>query len=98
LLGALAHIIAHAHDGGNDLPGFLHENPVANAQILSGNFFFVVESCSGNAAAADENRFELGHRGEHAGATDLHGDLEQSGFCLFGFVFVSNGPARGFGG
>ena len=48
----------------------------------------------GHRHAADEHRGQLGHRGQFAGAADLHINGQHGGELFLRRVLVRHGPAR----
>ena len=88
----------HVHHGGNDFAGFFDGDGVADADVFLPDVILVVQRRAADGAAGQENRLQLRHRRERAGASDLDGDGFEFRFGLFGGVFVGDGPARRFGG
>ena len=80
---------------GNHLAGFFDEDPIADADVLAGDLFLVVQGGAGHAAAGDLHGLKFGHRGEGTHASDLHRNTVEFRPCAFGLVFVSHGPAWG---
>ncbi len=57
----------------------LHDDHVADSDVLAANVVLVVQRRAGDRDASDLDRLELGQRVEHAGATHADVDCEQSG-------------------
>ena len=93
-----AQIRPHADDRRNDFARLFDHDGVADANVFSFDFLFVVQRRARHAAAADSHRFERRDRREHSGATDLDQNIEQLRLDPFGLVLVSDRPARRFGG
>lgn len=87
----------HLDDGRDDLAGFLDEHARAGVDVLAVDLVLVVERGAGHGGPGNQDRFELRHRGEHAGAADLDGDVVEQGFLLLREELVGGGPARGAG-
>ena len=88
----------YIHDRRNDFPRLLDLHRVADADVLLADIVFVVQRGATDSAAGQENRLQLGHRRERAGAADLNGDALEQRFGLLSGVLVRDGPARRFGG
>ena len=82
----------HRNDFGDDLPGLLHDDGVADADILLGDEILVVERSVGDGGARQTHRFQHRFGSEDAGAAHLDHDILQHGGFLFRRIFVRNGP------
>jgi hypothetical protein len=94
--GALLEI--DGEDGGDDLSCFFDVNVVSHADVFAGDLLEVMQGGARNGGTAEENGIEFGDGGNNPAATNLKSDGVEAGFGLFGGVFVSDGPARGFFG
>jgi len=97
-LGAGTGFWNDADDGRDDFTGLFDDDDVADADVLSAEFVFVVEGGAADGGTGDEDGFEFGDGGEGAGASHLDGDAEESGLGLFRSELVGHGPARGLAG
>ena len=88
----------HLHHGGNDIAGLLNHHPVTDPQIFAGDLLLVVKGRSGDGAAGDKDRLQFRHGSQHPAASDLHGDVAETGAGLLRLVLVGDGPARGLAG
>ena len=93
-----AALLDDADDFGDDVAAALDEHAVADLEFEAGDLVFVVERGAGDGNAADEYRLQPGPGSDRAGAPNLHVDVFDDGFGLFGGGFVSDSPTRGFGG
>ena len=73
---------------GNHVAGATHDDGVADADILAPHFALVVQGGVFDRHAADEHRRQAGHRGDGAGAPDLHADVLDLGQRFFGRELV----------
>ena len=83
-----------AEDLRNDVAGALQFHRVADADVLAGDFVFVVQGGVLHEHAADIDRGEAGAGGERAGAADLDFDIFEQRAGAFGGEFPGGGPAR----
>ena len=79
---------------GDDVAGALHDDSIADADILAGDLVGVVTGGVGDDDAADGDRSEFGDRRQRAGAANLDLDVAKLGGGLFGRELVSDGPTR----
>jgi hypothetical protein len=94
--GALLEI--DGEDGGDDLSCFFDINVISHTDVLAGDLLKVMQGGARNGGTAEKNGIEFGDGGDDPAATNLKSDSVEAGFGLFGGVFVSDGPARGFFG
>ena len=94
--GALLEI--DGEDGGDDLSCFFDVNEISHADVFAGDLLEVMQGGARNGGTAEEDGIEFGDGGNNPAAANLKGDGVEAGFGLFGGVFVSDGPARGFFG
>ena len=87
----------HCHYLRDHIPRPAHYHGVADHDAKARYLVGIVQSGVGDGDAADEHRFELGHRGDGAGTADLELDVLQQGHLLLGRELVGRGPARGPG-
>ena len=90
--------VLHAHHRRNHFAGFFDHDAVADANVFALDLVFIVQRRATDRAAAHEHRLKHGDRREGSGASDLNDDVDQTRFHAFGFVFVSDRPARRFRG
>ena len=81
-------------DLGYDLPRFLNQDRVADADVLFENERLVMQRGATHGRPRDEHRGKLGNGSQLTGAANLHGDVEQCCLFLLGRVFISSGPSR----
>jgi hypothetical protein len=84
----------HRHNLRNHVTRTPHDDGIAHAHILAPRLIFIVQGRVGHRHAANEHRRQLGHRGQLAGAPDLHVDSENRRDLLLRRVFVRHGPTR----
>ena len=84
----------HADHLRNNVARPLNDNRVAEADVFSFDFVFVVQGGVGNNHPADVDRFQISHRCQGAGAPHLNADVANGCQRLFGGEFVGNRPAR----
>jgi hypothetical protein len=94
--GALLEI--DGEDGGDDLSCFFDVNVISHTDVLAGDLLEVMQGGARNGGTAEKDGIEFGDGGNNPAAANLKGDGVEAGFGLFGGVFVSDGPARGFFG
>ena len=82
------------HDLRDDVAGALHDDGVADADVLARDLVLVVQRRVGDDDAADGDRLEPGDRRQRAGAADLDLDVAQHRRRLLGRELVRDGPAR----
>src|SRR5690606_21145449 len=97
-LGALGtQRIDHADDLGDDVPGALQDDGVADADVLAGDLVLIVQGGVADHDAADGDGMQAGDGGQGAGAADLNVDAFQHGRRLLRREFVGDGPTRASG-
>ena len=84
----------HAHDLRDHVACPLHDDRIAEADILSRDFVFIVQRRVLHHHAADCDRLELRDGRELSRASHLNLDVIQDRVCLLGREFVRDGPAR----
>ena len=84
----------HLDDLGDHVARAAHEDPVAHAHVLAAQLLLVVQRGAAHGDAAHEDGLQVGHRGDGAGAADLHHDLLDLRLHLFGRELEGDGPAR----
>ncbi len=84
----------HFDDLRDDIARTLDHDGVADAHILADNLVLVVQRGVRYNDAAHGDGFQLGHRGQRAGAADLDFDGIELGGRLFRREFVRDGPTR----
>ena len=97
-LAAGALLRERADDLGDNVPRLADEYPVADADAARGDVVLVVQRRLRDGAARDAHRLEQRLGREHAGAADLHDDVQQRRLDRFGRVFEGDGPFRDRGG
>ncbi len=88
------------HHGDNlrdHIPRPAHDHGIADHDAEPLDLVGIVQSSVGDCHTADKHRFELGHRGHGAGATNLELDVLEERHLLLRREFVGGGPARGSG-
>jgi len=83
-----------AHHLGDHVAGTAHDDRVAHAHALAPQLEQVVQRRVADRRAADEHRFQLGHRRQLAGAAHLHLDAVEPRHLLLRRVLVRDRPAR----
>ena len=78
----------------DDVAGALHHHRIAFANVLAGDFIFIVQGRPADHHAADGYRFQLGHRRQRAGPADLDRDLIEDRLRLFRRELMGGRPAR----
>src|SRR2546423_643462 len=78
---------------GNHFSCALDEHPIADAEILALDIFFVMQRCTLNGHAANIDRFEKRPGVYRAGAPDVDANIEQFGSDLDGGIFEGDCPA-----
>ena len=78
----------------NHIAGALDDHGVAGADVLAGDFVFVVQRGACHQHPADIDRQQFGDGRERAGAPDLDVDRLQHCDSLFGGEFPGDRPAR----
>jgi hypothetical protein len=78
---------------GNHVSGALNDDCVTHADVLAGDFIFIVECRIGDNDTTDRDWFETSYRGQGPGASHLDVDPIEDGRGLFGRKLVSNRPA-----
>ena len=94
--GALGNV--HADHLGNDLTGLLEQDGVTDAHIFFGDEILVVEGGVGDGGARQLHRFGDCLRGQDAGTSHLHHDVQHLGWFLLRWVFPRYRPTGEFGG
>ncbi len=84
----------HLYDVGNDVPGSLHHDRVANADVFPFDFIHVVQRRALDDNAANGDGFQAGYGSQGSGAPHLGLDIEDARSRLAGFEFISDRPAR----
>ena len=74
-LVAVALLGQRRHHLGDHVAGPLHDDPVADAQVLAGDVLLVVEGRELDRRPADRDRLQLGEGHERPGAADVHLDV-----------------------
>ena len=88
-------LLPHAADDlGDDVAGAPDDDLVADAHALPAHLEEVVQGRVRNRRSADEDRLELGHRRELAGATDLDLDRLEPRRLLLRRVLLRDRPPR----
>ena len=85
----------HLHDSWDDLAGFLHEQRVADADVLALDFILIVQGCAGDDRPGQRHRIQLGHRRQHSRAPHLNGDGPEARGLLLGQKLEGGRPAGG---
>ena len=88
----------NGEDGGDDFSCFFDVNVISHSDVFAGDLLEVMQGGARNGGTAKENGIEFGDGGDNPATTNLKSDGVEAGFGLFGGVFVSDGPARGFFG
>ena len=84
----------HFDDLRNDVAGALHDDRIADANILARDLVFIVQRGVLHDDAADRHRLEPRDRRQRAGAADLNLDVAQNCRRAFGRELMRDGPAR----
>ena len=87
-------LLNHAENLRNDVAGALHDDRIADADVLARDLVLVMQGRVLHHDAADGDGIELGDRGQRAGAAHLDVDVAQDRGRLLGGKFVSDGVAR----
>ena len=85
------------HDADNlwdHIAGPLHDDRIADADILARNLVFVVQRGIGHNHAADRDGLKLGDGRQGTRAANLDLDVAENSRRLLGREFVRNRPAR----
>ncbi len=86
LLDPLGHL-------GDHVSGPEDPHRISRTYVLAFHLLFVVQGGPADRDASHLHGIEQGHRGEHARASHLHGDVPQRGDLLFRREFPGEGPA-----
>ena len=78
----------------DDVAGALHDDGIADADVLARDLVLVVQRRVRDDNAADRNRLELCDRRQRASAANLNFNAAQHRRRLFGGELVRDGPAR----
>ena len=84
----------HADHLGDHIAGAAHNHRIANAHVLALDLAGVMQRGIGHRHAADKHRRQPRHRGQLAGAADLHFDGLDRGQHLLRRILVRHRPAR----
>ena len=79
---------------GDHIASALHDDSVADANVLAPNFILVVERSPADDDTADINGLEHGQRRQCARAADIDDDVVDAGSLLRCRELVGRGPAR----
>ncbi len=94
--GAVAQLVLldHPLHRRDHVPPLGDAHPVADGQLQQVDVVLVVQGGVGDRGAGELHRPDAGHRGDPAGAPDLHLDALHGRFGLGGLELEGQGPAR----
>src|SRR5579859_6869134 len=93
-LAAVAPCHNRANNIGNNIPGALDRDNVADANVTLGNIVSVMQTGVADGDTAEDKWFDFGIRSNDTGAPDIDADRKQPAGGLTRREFVGNRPAR----